>query len=110
MRQFPVRLVVVDGRATLVADPPGAPAGDRSARRAGLLIVLCAGLLAAGFLLAGGSTTSSEAAVGATGGATFSRVDIDQGGCKQTIRVNNAGDIDGDGRPDLLAAGESGVY
>src|SRR4051794_40835459 len=110
MRYPVVRLVVVDGRATLVADGHGAPSADASVRRAGLLVLLCSALLAAGFLLAGGSTGSSEAAVGAAGGATFSRITIDQGGCAQTIRVNNVGDVDGDGRQDILTAGESGVY
>src|SRR4051794_7943298 len=111
MRQSTVRLVVVRGRATLVGG--GGDDGafvDRSVRRGGLLILLCAALLTTGFLLAGGSTTPSEAAVGDAGGATFSRVAIDQGGCAQTIRVNNVGDVDGDGGPDVLTAGESGVY
>src|ERR1051325_9715268 len=110
MRQRTVRLVVVHGRATLVGDGLDALRSDRSAWRAGLLALLFATLLTAGFVLAGGRTEKTEVAVGAAGQATFARITIDQGGCAQTIRVNNVGDVDGDGRPDLLTAGDSGVY
>src|SRR5581483_10272491 len=75
------------------------------------LIATIAGLLAGGFLFADfASGEDAPPTVGVPGQLTFERVLVDQGGCGQTLRVNNVADIDGDGKPDIIAAGDSGVF
>src|SRR4051812_3364619 len=76
-----------------------------------VLITMLGGILAGGFLFAGfASGEGAPPTVGVPGQFAFERISVDQGGCGQTLRVNNVGDIDGDGRPDILVAGDSGVF
>jgi hypothetical protein len=86
---------------------PQLPSRRRRGRRAatavaGLLLALAAGI--------GTATTAFGETPSPPDAPTFHRTLVDQGACGQTIRVNGVADIDGDGRPDILAAGDSGVF
>src|SRR5690349_20223292 len=82
----------------------------RTAAHLVLLTALC-GALASGFVFAGlAAGESPPPIVGVPGQLAFERLTVDQGGCGQTMRVNDVADVDGDGAPDILVAGDSGIF
>src|SRR3954451_5340991 len=85
---------------------------SRTVRLQRLVIVALGAALALGFALASFASGESAPAVpvGVPGQVTFARTTVDQGDCAQTIRVNSGADVSGDGRPDILVAGEAGIF
>jgi hypothetical protein len=79
----------------------------RLGRRAATAVAGLVAALAAGI---GTATTAFGETPSHPDAPTFDRTLVDQGACGQTIRVNGVADIDGDARPDILTAGDSGVF